>query len=132
MVGVPTSEHRSVCYLQDLSKDPLDDGGTDTKIALPESFRAGTTVPPRAHHPSFSQNSAEQIRRREVTRILKTMNPSPEEQEAIERLSHLLVAKLLLGPISAIMHNEIWASQGGRHAKREASKNEWKGTFGGE
>jgi hypothetical protein len=124
MVGVPTSEHRSVCFLQDLSKDPLDDGGTDTKIALLESFRAGTTAPSRAHLPNFSQDSAEQIRRQEVTRILKTMNPSPEEQEAIEHLSHLLVAKLLLGPISAIMHNEIWASQEVRHAKREASKNE--------
>jgi len=52
------------------------------------------------------------------------MNPSPEEQEAIERLSHLLVAKLLLGPISAIMHNEIWASQGGQDVNREGSKNE--------
>jgi len=102
-----------VCYLQDLSKDPLNDGGTDTKSALLESFRAGTTVPSRAHRPSFSQDSAEQIRRREVTCILRKMNPSPEEQEAIERLSHLLVAKLLLGPISAIMHYEIWASQGG-------------------
>ena len=124
MVGVPTSEHRSVCYLQDLSKDPLNDGGTDTKSALLESFRAGTTVPPRAHYSSFSQDSVEQIRRREVTRILKKMNPSPEVQEDIERLSRLLVAELLLGPISAIMHNEIWASQGGQYANREASRNE--------
>ena len=124
MVGVPTSEHRSVCYSQDLFKDPLDYGGTDTKSALLESFRAGTKMPPRAHRPSFSQDSAEQIRRREVARILKKMNLSPEEQEAIERLSHLLVAKLLLGPISAIMHNEIWASQGGQDVNREGSKNE--------
>jgi glutamyl-tRNA reductase len=81
-------------------------------------------VPPRTHRPSFSQDSAEQIRRREVARILKKMNPSHEEQEAIERLSHLLVAKLLLGPISAIMHNEICASEGGQYANREDSKNE--------
>lgn len=89
-----------MCYLQDLSKDPVNDGGTDTKSALLESFRAGMTVPPRAHRPSFSQDSTEQIRRRELTRTLKKMHPSPEEQEAIERLSHLLVAKLLLGSIS--------------------------------
>jgi hypothetical protein len=71
-------------------------------------------VSPRAYPPSFSQDSLEQIRRREVNRILKKMNPSPEE-EAIERCSHLLVAKLLLGPISEAMACvEIWASQRGR------------------
>jgi hypothetical protein len=43
------------------------------------------------------------------------MNPSPEAEEVIERMSHLLVAKLLLGPISeAMTHAEIWASQRGR------------------
>ena len=68
-----------------------------------ESFRAGTAVPPQAHSPPFSQDSAEQIRRREVARILKKMTPTPEEEEAIERLSHLLVAGLLLGPISEAM-----------------------------
>lgn len=79
---------------------------------MPVSFLAGTTVQPRAHRPSFSEVSAEQIRRREVTRILRKMNPSPEAEEVIERLSHLLVAKLLLGPISeAMTHAEIRASQ---------------------
>jgi glutamyl-tRNA reductase len=72
-------------------------------------------VSPRGHHPSFSQDSLEQIRRREVDRILKKMNPAPEEEEAIERFSHLLVARLLLGPISEAMACvEIRASQQGR------------------
>jgi hypothetical protein len=40
------------------------------------------------------------------------MNPSPKEEEAIERFSHVLVAKLLLGPISeAMTQAETWASQ---------------------
>ena len=73
------------------------------KIALPVSPRAEMTVSPRAHPPSFSKDSLEQIRRREVNRVLKKMNPSPEEEEAIERFSHMLVAKLLLGPISEAM-----------------------------
>ncbi len=60
-------------------------------------------MPSQAHRPSFSRDSAEQIRRREVARILKKMNPTPEEEEAIERLSHLLVAGLPLGPISEAM-----------------------------
>ena len=42
------------------------------------------------------------------------MNPSPEEEEAIERFSHVLVAKLLLGPISeAMTHAETRASERG-------------------
>jgi glutamyl-tRNA reductase len=82
---------------------------------LPVSPRAETTESPRAHHPSFSQDSLEQIRRREVNRILEKMNASPEEEEVIERFSHLLVAKLLLGPISEAMTCvEIWASQRNR------------------
>ena len=48
----------------------------------------------------LGQNLAEQIRRREVSRILEKMDLSPEEEESVERLSHSLVAKLLLGPIS--------------------------------
>ena len=69
-------------------------------------------MPSRAHRPSLNQDSLEQIRCREVTRILKKMNPPPEEAEAIERLSRLLVAKLLLGPISEAMKNaETWASE---------------------
>lgn len=84
------------------------------------SSRAGTTVSPRAHRPCFSQDSPEKIRRREVTRILKEMNPSTEEEEAIERFSHLLATMLLLGPISeAMTHAETWAPNGA--ANREAS-----------
>ena len=77
-------------------------------------------MPSQAHRPSFSQDSAEQIRRREVARILKKMNPTTEEEEVIERLSHLLVARLLLDPISeAMSHAEIRASD--RDANGEAS-----------
>ena len=47
--------------------------------------------------------SAEQLRRREVSRILEKMDLSPEEEEAVERLSYSLVAKVLLGPISEAM-----------------------------
>ena len=79
---------------------------------MPVYSRAETTVSPRAHRPSFSQDSLEQIRRREVTRILKKMNPSPDEEETIELFSHLLVARLLLGPISeAMTRAETWASE---------------------
>ena len=71
-------------------------------------------MPSRAHRLSFSQDSLEQIRCLEVTRILKKMNPSPEEAEAIERLSRLLVDKLLLGPISdAMTHAETWGLRTG-------------------
>jgi len=62
----------------------------------------------RARCPSPVQDSVELIRRREVTRVLRKMNASPDEEEAIERLSQLLVTKLLLGPISeAMTHTEI-------------------------
>jgi hypothetical protein len=76
------------------------------------AFRSGKIMPPPAHRPSFSQDSLEQIRCREVTRIIKKMDPSAEEAEAIERWSRLLVARLLLGPISeAMQHAETWASE---------------------
>ena len=66
------------------------------------------------------QDSAEQIRRHEVSRALKKVDLSPEEEEVIERLSHLLVARLLLDPISeAMSHAEIRASD--RDANGEAS-----------
>ena len=70
---------------------------------MPESLRTEATVLPRARRPVLDRDSAEQIRRREVSRILEKMNLSPEEEEAVERLSYSLVAKLLLGPISEIM-----------------------------
>lgn len=67
---------------------------------------------PRARRPDLlGQDSAEQIRRREVSRILKKMDLSPEEEQAIERMSYFLVANLLLGPISKVVARaEIQAS----------------------
>jgi hypothetical protein len=79
----------------------------------------------RAHRPSPVQDSVEQIRLREVSRVLEKMDLSPEEEEAIERLSHLLVAKLLLGPISEVMMRaEIRGSHRGQGADREVSTSE--------
>jgi hypothetical protein len=49
------------------------------------------------------QDSAEQIRRHEVSRTLKKANLSPEEVEVIELLSRSLVGKLLDGPITEVM-----------------------------
>ena len=92
---------------------------------MPKSFRTEATGLLRAHRPSPDQDSAEQIRLREVSRILEKMDLSPEEEEAIERLSHSLVAKLLLGPISEVMMRaEIRASHRGRGADREVSTSE--------
>ena len=51
----------------------------------------------------LGQDSAEQIRRHEVSRTLKRIDLSPDEEEVIERLSHSLVGKLLHGPISKVM-----------------------------
>jgi glutamyl-tRNA reductase len=49
------------------------------------------------------QDSAEQIRRKEVSRALKKVDLSPEEEEAVERMSRSLVGRLLHGPISRVM-----------------------------
>ena len=49
------------------------------------------------------RDSPEQIQRSEVSRALRKINLSPEEEEAIERLSRSLVGKLLHGPISRVM-----------------------------
>ena len=51
----------------------------------------------------LGQDSAEQIRRHEVSRALKKVNLSPDEEEVIERLSRSLVGELLHGPISRVM-----------------------------
>jgi glutamyl-tRNA reductase len=49
------------------------------------------------------QDSAEQIRRREVSRALRKVDLSPEvEAEAVERMSRSLVGRLLHGPISRV------------------------------
>jgi hypothetical protein len=55
------------------------------------------------------------------------MDLSPEEEQAIERLSYSLVAKLLLGPISEVMaHTEdkIRAAHRGRGVDRVVSMSE--------
>lgn len=41
----------------------------------------------------LGQNLAEQIRRREVSHVLKTVDHSPEGEEIMERVSHSLVSK---------------------------------------
>ena len=51
----------------------------------------------------LGQDSAEQIRCHELSRALKKVDLSPEEEEVIERLSRSLVGKLLHGPISRVM-----------------------------
>jgi glutamyl-tRNA reductase len=48
------------------------------------------------------KDGAEQIRRHELSRVLKKMDLSPEEAEAVERMSHSLMNKLLHGPISEL------------------------------
>ena len=48
------------------------------------------------------RDGAERIRRHELSRALKKMNVSPEEEKSIERMSHSLVNKLLHGPIAEL------------------------------
>ena len=48
------------------------------------------------------KHGAEQIRRHELSRALKDMDLSPEEEAALERMSRSLVNKLLHGPISEL------------------------------
>ena len=65
----------------------------------------------------LGQDSAEQIRRHEVSRALKKVDLSSEEEEVIERLSRSLVGKLLHGPISKVMARvEVEFSSVGRRS----------------
>ncbi len=48
------------------------------------------------------RDGAERIRRHEVARALKGLCLSPEEAEAVEKMSHTLVNKLLHGPIQEL------------------------------
>ena len=48
------------------------------------------------------RDGAEKIRRHELSRALRRMDLGPTEAEAVERMSHSLVNKLLHGPISEI------------------------------
>jgi glutamyl-tRNA reductase len=65
----------------------------------------------------LGQDSAEQIRRHEVSRALRKIDLSPEEEEVIERLSRSLVDKLLHGPISTVIARaEVEISFGNRRS----------------
>ncbi|CAN5862413.1 glutamyl-tRNA reductase [soil metagenome] len=48
------------------------------------------------------RDGADQVRRHELSRVLRKLDLSPEDSEAVERLSHSLVNKLLHGPISEL------------------------------
>jgi glutamyl-tRNA reductase len=48
------------------------------------------------------RDGAEQIRRHELSRALNKIDLSPEEEAAVERMSHSLMNKLLHGPISEL------------------------------
>lgn len=48
------------------------------------------------------RDGAERIRQHEVSRALRKMDLSPEQEEAVERMSRSIVNKLLHGPISEI------------------------------
>ena len=45
----------------------------------------------------------ERIRRREVSRVLKLVGPSPKDAEAIEGLSRAIVDGVLRGPIVSVV-----------------------------
>ena len=48
------------------------------------------------------RDGADKIRRHELSRALRRLDLNPEEAEAVERMSHSLVNKLLHGPISEL------------------------------
>jgi glutamyl-tRNA reductase len=74
------------------------------------------------------QDSAEQIRRREVSRALRKVDLSPEEEEAVERMSRSLVGRLLHGPISNVMARaEVEISSGDRRSMEASSRLKWHG-----
>jgi hypothetical protein len=68
----------------------------------------------RVYCQALDQDSAEQMRRREVSRILEKMDLSPKEEESVERLSYSIVAKILTGPISEAMARMIHTVSTGR------------------
>jgi glutamyl-tRNA reductase len=51
-------------------------------------------------HTEDPHHSVEAIRAHEVRRLLNKLSLSPEQQEAIENLSHSLVEELVHGPIA--------------------------------
>ncbi len=52
---------------------------------------------------TVDEDTVEKLRRGEVSRLLRKTGLSSEEAEAVERFSRTLVARLRLGPISAVM-----------------------------
>ena len=67
------------------------------------SEQAGwSSIPQAASAIGGIEESAERIRRQEVSRVLGRMALSPEEETAVERMSRSLVDKLLHGPISEV------------------------------
>jgi hypothetical protein len=82
-------------------------------------------VPPSTRRPDLlDQDSAEQIRRREVSRTIEKMDLSAEGEEAIAQLSCSLVSRLLRGPISEIIvRAKIRASHRERGVDRAPNTN---------
>lgn len=48
---------------------------------------------------TLTEGSAEHLRRREISRLFRRLNFSPDEAEVIEYFSRSLVAELLDGPV---------------------------------
>jgi hypothetical protein len=67
------------------------------------------------------RDSVERIRRQEVTRALKKVNLSPEDQEAIDLFTRSLVGRLLHGPISEVMERAEFESSFGDRPSPEVS-----------
>ncbi len=61
-----------------------------------------SSIPQAASTIGGIEESAERIRRQEVSHTLARMALSPEEETAVERMSRSLVDKLLRGPISEV------------------------------
>ena len=57
-------------------------------------------TPPQTHHRAAALAASEQIRRREVSRLLRRTDLSPNEEEIVDSLSRSLVDGLFFGPIS--------------------------------
>jgi len=73
----------------------------------------------------LDHDSVEQILRHEVSRVLRKMDLSHEEEEDIERLGYSLVERIVLGPISKAMACvEIRLSQEGRGVDQALSASE--------
>lgn len=62
-----------------------------------------SSIPQAASTIGGIEESAERIRRQEVSRVLGRIDLSPEEETAVERMSRSLVYKLLRGPISEVI-----------------------------